>query len=280
MPPSDDLVRVSLIDAETGEVFARTELAAGQLPQSFAPATRLDLDGDKWDVVLAEPSTAAEYTASGSLELIVRRIRFVDPLEIKYTLPTFYDPLPPTDPAAGAHRDDLVIHEDDWRQVELVSADVLVEAGAELAAIAEIRRHHSRLVEDGARSMRVFERIRVRQGPVSPLPGGLPLRRLLALLPPAGTSYKGVRCRDARERLAGSFAVGFGTLALYGRADGDRASELCLTRTSQPGLPPAAAGELADGLVRVLRAFDLRLVDWCQARLLDASGVPGWLYTS
>jgi DNA-binding transcriptional ArsR family regulator len=108
-----------LTDA-TGVVFARSDLPEGHLPDSFAPETILHLGDDPWLVKHAEPSSAAEFIVSGRLVLTVRRLTTVSPQDVLYSLPTICHALPAVGPAAT--RDDcLELHEDDWRQVELVS---------------------------------------------------------------------------------------------------------------------------------------------------------------
>ncbi|MQY15700.1 hypothetical protein SRB5_58880 [Streptomyces sp. RB5] len=245
------VVQVTFVDAESGQVMGRTELAAAQLPGTFEAATRLDLGGTPWDVVRAEPPTAAEFTARGQLVLTLGRVRETDPEDVAYSLPTLYDPLPP--PAAGAGvQGCLVLHEDDWRQVELVSRQVLAEVEEDLGPVRAVLRDHARTVGDG---VTVFDRMHLRRGPAVPHPGGLSLRRLLDVLPEPSATYAGVCFREAPEPVAGSFAADFGAFGVYGRADGDEVVELCLRGT-------------VDGLGSVMREFDLVLVDWCAGRLL------------
>lgn len=273
-----ELVQVVFVDAETGQEFGRTELAAGQLPDSFEAATRLDLGGEPWAVVRADPPTAAEFVLSGSLVLTLSRIQLVDPQEIKYSLPTFFDPLPQTEAVTGTG-EHFVIHEDDWRQTELVSRQLAGQVEAELRVIQRIHQQHSRVVGEGASSVRIFDKIHIRQAPTAPLATGVSQRRLFELLPVDGGSYAGVGYRDGPGRVVNSFAVAAGPLTVYGQADGDRVTVLCLAAPlDAPRL--GAPAELAAGLERAMQEFDLLLVDWCGGRLLDVSGVGGWLGTA
>ncbi|MFF3561298.1 hypothetical protein ACFYXS_14775 [Streptomyces sp. NPDC002574] len=274
MSPAE-VVRVVLVDAGTGQEFARTELSAGQLPDSFEPATRLDLGGEPWTVVRADPPTATEFLASGSLVLVLRRIEQVDPREIRYSLPTFFDPLPPAEAPTGTG-EPFVIHEDDWRQTEMVSRRLAGQVEAELRAIRRIHRQHSRVVGEGASSVHVYDEIHIRRAPTAPLATEVPQRRLFELLPVGGTSYTGVRCRDEQGRVVDSFAVDAGPLTVYGQSQAGRVTVLCLAPSADaPG--PSAAAECAAGLARAMREFDLLLVDWCGGLLVDASGVGDFL---
>src|SRR5690348_16903151 len=104
-------VSVEFIDAPTGRVFARSDLPAGQLPDSFAPETTLHLGDDPWLVEHAEPWSAAEFVASGRLVLTVRRLTTVAPHDVRYSLPTICDALPVVGPAPTPV-DCLELHED------------------------------------------------------------------------------------------------------------------------------------------------------------------------
>lgn len=288
--PGHGSVHVLLVDADTGRELARTELAADALPTSFGASTRLEIGGAPWSVVLADPPTAAEFTAAGRLVLMVRRIESVGPREVGYTLPTFYDPLPPSEPA-GATGGEFVMHEDDWRQTELVSQRFTDQVRSELRAVRQITERHSRVLGEGGRRMRVFSQIHVRRQPAEPLAEALPYRRLLELLPAADRTYPGVGRRDAPGRIADSFALALGPLTVYGhtspattsadpshRAAGlVRALGLARSRTPRPGI---GAAELVDPLGRLMSGFGLLLVDWPGARLLEAADLPGWLDTA
>src|SRR5688500_10919644 len=65
--------------------------------------------------------------------------KMVDPRTPLFSLATISDALPANDPAKpGANN--LVLHEDDWRQFEAVSASCLHDGKAELADIQRIFR--------------------------------------------------------------------------------------------------------------------------------------------
>jgi hypothetical protein len=270
-----DLVQVVFVDAETEQEFARAELASGQLPDSFEFSTRLDLGGEPWAVVRADPPTATEFLESGSLVLTLRRIQLMDPQEMKYSLPTFFDPLPPTEAATGAG-EHFVIHEDDWRQTELVSRQLAGQVEAELRAIRQIYEQHSRVLGEGASLVRVFDKIHIRQAPTAPLATGVSRRRMFGLLPVGGKLYAGVRYRNELSRVVDSFAVAAGPLTVYGQAHGGRVTVLGLA-PSVDAPRPGATTELAVGLEQAMREFDLLLVDWCNGRLLGVSDIGDFL---
>lgn len=178
-------VSVEFVDASSGEVFARTRMPADQLPPSFAPDTTVDIAGNAWSVVRADPPTAAEFSAAGRLVLTLHRIERVSPHDMLYSLSTICDTVPAADPHAPRYNH-LALHEDDWRQVELVSAGLDGVVQAEIAAIRLIFMDQAVAGPDG----RVvgFRRLHVRAEPAAPLACVLPAAELPHLLPAARRS--------------------------------------------------------------------------------------------
>ncbi|MGW5355223.1 hypothetical protein ACWERV_32480 [Streptomyces sp. NPDC004031] len=258
--------------------MGRTELAPEQLPESFEHATRLDIAGESWDVVRADPPTAPEFVAGGSLVLTLSRVQVAAPEGVKYSLPTVYDALPPTVPAQAGSGGLFLIHEDDWRQTEMVSRQVAGEAEteAELRAIRRIHQEHSRLVGHGDSSLRAFDMIHIRRAPAAPLAADVSRRRLSELLPGVSTPYTGVSYDGGRSRVAGSFAVDAGPFTLYGRAQGDQVTVLCLTPSASTVGPDAAAGPTS-ALGQAMGEFGLVLIDWCGASVRDSSEIGDFL---
>ncbi|MFE2545960.1 hypothetical protein [Actinacidiphila glaucinigra] len=256
--PDDGLIDVTLVDVADGRPFGRSGLPAGQLPESFTPETRLELGGAVWEVVRADPADRPAFLAAGRLVLTLRRLLTADPRQIGYTLPTLCAELPPLTPPDGT-ADDLEIHEDEWRQAELVERRRTAEVEAQLAAVTRVVREHARTVGEGASAVRVFDELHLRETPAEPLTGTLTRQRLLQLLP-AEHVYTGVALRDGQGRVADSFAARVGPVAVYGRCAGDRVVTL--------GLTPAARAtvEAVPGLAGLMREFGLVLVDWCAVR--------------
>jgi hypothetical protein len=128
---------VTLIDDATGAGFTTTEMPPAKLPETFEIATTMHLGDADWSVVHAEPRTKPEFTKSGSLTLRLRRIEKADPSEILFGLPSICDRLAAVGNCALAG-DECILHEDDWRQFELVSRQFATESDAEIEAIRRI----------------------------------------------------------------------------------------------------------------------------------------------
>jgi hypothetical protein len=257
---TEGTVAVEFIDAETGQAFARSDLPASQLPASFAAQTTLHLGGDQWQVERAEPTTAAEFVPAGRLVLTLRRVSVVAARDVKFSLPTICDVVPSVVPA-GSDVEALELHEDDWRQIELVSRSLIDAVATELQAIRAIYDSHG--VRDGQGNVFAFERIHVRS--LVPLAEPLSWRALRDVLP-APEHRRPVTFRGSTGAIAaGSFALGFGSHSWYGIVDGDDVSVVGLRLERGP--------ISLTSIEPVLRAFDVVLVDWCRCAVVDPSNL-------
>ncbi|MFC6021919.1 hypothetical protein ACFP2T_37880 [Plantactinospora solaniradicis] len=272
---SENLVRVVFFDADTGAQIGRSELPVAQLPESFQTQTTLELAGAAWSVERAEPPTAAEFGATGALALTLRRIESVSPADVLYSLPTICAVLPSVADFPGSG-DRVELHEDDWRQVELVSADLTDLVQTELRAVRQSYEQHARRDDDGR--VYGFQGIHVRTQPIRPLSASVSRRRLLAALPPSARDRGGIGFRDQRGVVPSSFAVAVGRVLLYGLADGDAVAVLGLhALNAEPGPAPEPQPGLVTGLERAMRSANLVLVDWCRATLVRPSSLSDYL---
>jgi hypothetical protein len=78
-------VTVTLINDASGSVFASSNMAPDDLPDSFAIDTTLHLGEDNWSVTHADPKTKAEFTKSGKVTLRLRKIELMDPKTISFS---------------------------------------------------------------------------------------------------------------------------------------------------------------------------------------------------
>jgi hypothetical protein len=234
-------VHVQLVDAASNLPLGEADLSVEQLPESFAAPTTLHLGGGEWHVEHAEPVTRAEFAASGQLRLRLRKIDYVDPTKILFSLPTLESVLPPM--AAAEATNALVLHEDDWRQHELVTAQLEPEIAAELA---EIRKVHAERKGPG------FERLHVRERIPEPLRGAsIPIAEVEQVL--AGATRQPVTFNRHAGSVRGGFAFVRGDSAIYGREDGGVVRVL------------AIAGGEATPLVALAKRHGLVIVDWPRA---------------
>jgi hypothetical protein len=140
------------------------------------------------------------------------------------------------------------MHEDDWRQLELVASRFEPEIAVELEAIRAV---HAERRGVG------FERLHVRKLIEEPLAGvGLGLDEVRAAIG-GEVGHRELTFGGAPGVVAGGFAFVVEPGAVYGREDGDRVACLGIAR----GFEPATFSALA-------KAHSLLIVDWCHARII------------
>jgi hypothetical protein len=135
------MIHVQFVDEQTGKAFAETNAPLSSLPQSFEAATQIELRGQPWEVIKADPVIAEHFARSRNLTLILRQVKItsVKTEDILYSLPTICDAIPPI--AKGTSKLDRHVfefHEDYWRQIELISIDQMANIQAELIDIRKI----------------------------------------------------------------------------------------------------------------------------------------------
>lgn len=258
-------IDVLFIDASTGEVFAQTRMSAENLPRSFEPQTTLHIGEQDWNVVNAEPATADQFTRTGKLTLTVERIQFMRPQDLLFTLPTICDEIPHiADGTTKRGKRLLELHEDDWRQIELISNVHQQIIDAEFADIARIFKEHS--VNNG--QFLAFKNVHVRQRIREPLPNGLTLAALKSLLPEQHETLDGVAYLQSDGLLTNGFAFGLGELSIYGQQVDGRVAVLGIQRGE--GAVQDIAG-ITTCLARIMFDHQLSLVDWCRMQRVPAS---------
>ncbi len=254
-------IKVTLVDEATGAVRGTRRIALSELPDSFLEATTLELGRETWSVVEADPPFKRLYAAAGKLSLRLRPIEALEAEEILYVLPTISDDLAASG-GAKADGGEVLLQEDDWRQIELVSRGLTAEILQEFDDI--------RAVCEGARQDPGFSRIHVRSRIPEPLAGSaLGLADLEAFFGPASSA---LRFHDRGHRISGGFRYDLGgDWMLYGTAAGQRPRVLALAPSGDTRDAPAP--NLSEDLNDLCRAHGLLLIDWCRCTLAEAGSV-------
>jgi hypothetical protein len=190
--------------------------------------------------------------------------------DLLFSLPTICDMIPST--VVGTSKLGmrvLELHEDDWRQIELIAGSQHADVDAGLAAVRAI--YDDERVPSGA-----FRKLHVRKEAANPLPDcNLSIARLCSYFSSL-TPLDGIAYRGASGLIEGGFALcGRSGLCLYGIQEGGAVRVLALH-------PHPARGEIDNdsrSLAALMRDHDLCLVDWCRVyrgRGIDAE-VMGYL---
>jgi hypothetical protein len=260
----DLLIYVHFIDAATGETFIEAEVPAGQLPESFEQPLGLDLNEDgKWEVVKAEPPTAAKFRASGQLKLTLRQASPATPDDILFSLPTIESCTPAlAEGSSSAGKDAFALHEDGWRQVEFVALRHQDAIGRCLSAI---RRVHAE-----AWTGMGFKTLHVRREVPRPLEGLALSLETVGRIVPGSRALGGLTYEGARGLIAGGFAFVLpSSVRLFGLAEEAPAGALTVLGVA-PGDRPGPAAAEAEALADFAAPHGLCLVDWCRATQVPA----------
>ena len=239
-------IEVTLIDDRSGGVIGVTKLAPDDLPASFFASTTMHVGDAEWSVVAADPVTRDRYSATRKLVLRLRPIERIDPGDLLYTLPTICDPLPGSE-GSDADGREVVLREDDWRQLELVSAGFGADVEQELGAIRAIHEHER--VGMGFRNLHVRSRL---PRPIED--GRISLEDVRALV--GGRLSQPLRFDGVGKQISDGIGFSFeGGSILYGICSGTHFEIL--------GLRSASADNLV-GLKAFAAQRDLLVVDWCR----------------
>ncbi len=252
------VVRVEFVDEQTGKTFAETDVPVSSLPQSFEAETHLEIADQHWDVVTANPMTADLFSRSRKLVLTLRRAHIgrVNTTDILLTLPTICDEIPPITPGTSKlNKYVFELHEDDWRQTELISINHAHDIQAEISDVQQI--YKTSAVGGGFRTLHVRKRITTALN--------LPFHGVLSAFPNAHL-YEGI----AYERIAGLIDGGFGFetggCVFFGEQHQNVVTALCLAWT-QDERPKAL---FSNQLKSLMENYGLVLVDWCRCTAFRA----------
>lgn len=246
-------IKVTYIDKNTGKVIARFKQSLEELPESFSHETTLHTPDGDWRIVSADPVDRAQIAKAGRLTLRMFRIVYDSLENVLFSLPSICDRVPgpcPT-PVTGA---ECILHEDDWRQFELVANENSIAIKEQFAAIRKIHEDHS--AEIG------WEKVHNRTAPDPPIPGSFTIQRLQQVL---GEKFEraGVTFIGEKFQMNGGFSLKIeGEIALYGELQDDNVIVLGISEMHCLGV----TDESINALVKLAQSYDLELVHWCRCQ--------------
>jgi hypothetical protein len=244
-------ISVTFIDDATGSVIGSVAMPPADLPESFRSQTTLHLGDVDWSVIRATPDTRSGYSKSGKLTLHLRRVVKIDPREILYSLPSICDRIPPLG-TRSLSGDEYVLHEDDWRQMELVSQQFAQVADSEIQSIRQIHEHQAAGI--GWRS------VHVRRGPETPIAGRLTLPDIEMIFG-LQNSFGGVTYTGASSRIESgySFTAADGQ-QFYGLAPEGKVAVFAIACRKLSQTPLGSI----ESVKTLAYEFNLDLVRWCR----------------
>jgi hypothetical protein len=262
-------VEVTIVNGD-GKVLTETTQSLEDIPERFDAQTTIDLGPLKFMIVEASPADRNGCKFSGKLTLKVQPIVSINPNDILYSLPTIAYSIGSEIPFEADGKGILVMHEDDWRQVELVSSSLSAEIAAEFSAIAKI--FEKRRV-DGA-----FPSIHVRESVEGPLAGkDISLSELRCF--EAATVFDGVSFAQPgingithiKSVVSGGFALQVnGGMVLYGQVVKDSAGSEFINALAVADAKPSNLELAATTIAQLCKEHNLVLVDWCRCLSLSS----------
>lgn len=259
---SDPIVEVIFLNVEDESRIAGGNIPASQLPETFAKNTVMHIGDEPWQVIKAEPVTAEEFITSGKLILTCAKIEYTSDKGILYSLPTFNESMPDTGDLAPEDNV-FTLHEDDWRQMEFISASFTEAINLELRHIMQIYQRHQ---EDGG-----FTQVHVRKTIPHPLNTTFSFDTLKEYLPPDAKEAAAVVFAQDENRIQDVFALNVSPLVVYGQyAKAGHINRLGLQFIDNPGntLP-----YIIDGIVNFMRDYNLVYVDWVRLQIVPADTI-------
>lgn len=253
MPKSRSIIHVAFIDADTGRTVSESKTMIADLPEAFDTEREVVIDGKSWEFIEAIPSEKKEFAQTGHVEIRLRDLGLIDPEKVLFSLPTLDTTLPEIGGQECPRDERLVIHEDDWRQIEFVSTSHLSGIETELRAIEKI-------FQEG-RQGGGFREIHTRSEVGAPLFDSLlsygKVKRELG----CRREFKGVSFAGIPTLIENGFAFESDLgMTFYGQQADGILSSLCQTVRNTSKIN---RGSAAKRLAKFTDSHNLVYVDWC-----------------
>lgn len=233
------IIDVTFVDAETAEPFLELKLPVRGLPKRDTTWTLGKID---WWIVDSTPERVEDIVKGGKVSLVLRKVQYVDPATILFSIPTVADLIPEEEVAGGSMANALILLEDDWLQLELVPRQLLPSLAAELTGVKEVLTN--------GREKTGFKRAHVRKA--VPLPFATHPLALTTLQHTFGAE-RPLAYRGHSNPLKNCFAFGLSSGAwLYGQSAAGQVIALGTTTHDDEVLN---------------RLEGLALIDWCAAKV-------------
>lgn len=261
MPRRKTTIHITFIDADTGKAVSEAKTQIDALPEAFDTEREVVIDGKNWEFIEAVPTQKAEFSKTGRVEIRLRDLGLIDPGKVLFSLPTLDTALPAIGDEKCAGDERLIIHEDDWRQIEFVSTSHLSGIETELKAIERIFQT--------CRQGGGFREIHTRSEVGAPLFDSLLSFGKVKQELGCRREFKGVGFAGIPTLIEKGFAFesDFG-MTFFGQQSEGVLSSLCRTVRNAATLGPQSA---AARLAKFTASHNLIYVDWCWMVALKGS---------
>jgi hypothetical protein len=271
-------LRVEFIEARTQRLIGFDEMRLRDVPESFKDETWVEIDGDRWKVVRAEPAKMRQAKRDGLLKVQVDLVEKRTPEvvetpvveEVKeapvYRNPSRADQMP----RLSGKRGDLQLMEiatHEWRDIEMTVASNRSTVRDVFAKIEELILLNSTQRDGRTFYTRQYDRYEM----FAPMRGArLPLETVITDYFPDAKAVDGLTFMGS-DQVADStfvFRVGSG-IGFYGQEFDDIVRYLALTRPDT--LLPAALEADAAKIAALMKRKELIIVDWQRRLVVEAT---------
>jgi len=255
---NNNLIEVKFVENGKDKPFAVSEMPIEQLPDTFEIDTTLDIGNDKWTIVNAIPIKKEEFMKTGKLSLFLSKVELMNPKDILFSLPSINDVIGSISKSRNKIDQYYKIHEDDWRQIELVSNHHEKMINNELNSIIEI--YNNFREEYG------FKKIHVRKEIIKPLEkSNISLTQLKKIF---GTSkeFQGLAYEGQPLGIDNSYAfISNSGVTIWGESsENGSVRSICFSSSKPKGVE-----EFSASLLKLLNDEKLYLIDWCRVQKIN-----------
>lgn len=248
-------VKVSFVDAETGEPIGMVKMTLDQLPEKFNKPMLIEAMGKWWRVLDAEPKKAIEFEFMKNLVLKVKDSFLHDPVKGRWYVPSVAGGMPLVSGDTLFDQFILDLRVDEWRQIEFLPVSLLDQVKEDVAVINSIlhpEKKYNRLL--GYQQRHVREKIVSHNH-------NIPFYKLCELV---NTIDKGVmRLPDGFVK--DGFALRSFNYEYYGEVEEGMIKSLCVKEFDC----------VDEEILNVLSAFGLLLVVWCEGKIISGEMKEG-----
>lgn len=241
-------VKVTLIDAFTGESLGSYKVLVEILPVSFNRPITIEINDVKWRVLQADPIMAEDFLFTKKLTLKVKHADN-DGIQLKFDLPTLSNQLPATTETSFYNDFTMELLETDWQQIEFLPLSHSIHIEESIKIIDEILAGQSN-------PLLGYENQYLRDN-VSQKKLSIPWKSFCHLL--VNPIYGNVFLNN-KGFVRDGFAIRSDSQVYYGILENGFICALCLRRFDWTD----------DEFMNILSTYDLVLVDWCKASRISA----------
>jgi hypothetical protein len=243
-------IKVTFIDDATGDIISISEMKQEQLPEAFDEPATMQVADKEWQIVKADPVYNKDFSASKKLVLHLRSIEYIDPLNIRFSIPTISNDLPLVVDHPLFHDFALDLHEDDWRQIEFFPLQLLPEIQREMTKVEAIL-----FPDNDASTLAGYDTIHVRK--IDRQHITIPFKDFCEQITVREKGALTLKFADYSGFVQDGFALRSDNYTYYGTMKDGIINELCLQQFDQAD----------DEFSNIAARYGLALVIWCRGQI-------------